>query len=175
MRTTLRIPARIWSDVRSQLFDTTQERFAYLLGRGSRVHHPWLGNQADVYIRRAVVVPDDALLVQSAARVEVDGAFTMEVLRGCYSQGLSLIDVHTHPFWDSQVSFSGHDQDNMELTHRDFHEAIPQEPPAFVGSLVLGRNSTAGAFFEPDQEEVSALDRLQLIGDHLEEIPLCSW
>lgn len=175
MRCRIRIPAQVWTALTSHLRAGAVERFAYLVGRGSRILDPWGAVWADVYVRRAIPVPEDALLVQSPVRVEVQEGFTQQILRGCYAQGLSLIDAHVHPACIQQVAFSSHDHTNMDLTHGDFYQTMPTRPPCFVGSLVLGQCAVAGAFFDPTRRKVHPLDRLTLIGTCQQELTLCPW
>ena len=66
---------------------------------------PWSGAALDLLVTRALVVPDAALAVQSGVRAEIGPAFTREVLVACYETGLSLVDLHTHPFSVDSVGF----------------------------------------------------------------------
>jgi len=100
--------------------------------------------------------------------------FTREVLIACYEAGLSLIDVHTHPFADADVGFSGLDEANMRVTHAEFLARMPDRPPVGVASLVLGRRGMAGAVTNPASGELAPLDRLSLLGTSLTEVALCS-
>jgi len=169
----LRVPVAIWDGLTEWLRASEQERFAYLLGRASAVDDPWGRRTVDVWVRRAVPVPDQALVIQSPVRVEVDPTFSAAVLQACWEGGLSLIDVHTHPFADASVGFSGHDRNNMLHTHAEFAASIPTDPPAVAASLVLGRRSAAGTWLVPGTNRLEPLHSLHIIGTHDEEIPLC--
>jgi hypothetical protein len=117
MRCQIRIPATIWAPTRAWLLAVPVERIAYLLARASVWDDPWRGPTVDLLVGCALLVPDAALTAQSAVRVEVDPAFTRTVLLGCYETGLSLIDVHTHPFSDTHVGFSGTDIADINHTN----------------------------------------------------------
>jgi hypothetical protein len=174
MRAVLRTPARVWEPARAWLLDSTEERLAYLLARVSVLTDPWRGPTVDLLVGYAILVPDSALAAQSPVRVEVDPAFTRAVLVGCYETGLSLIDVHTHPFATTRVAFSGTDTANMCQTHAEFRREIPQDPPALAASLVVGRDSVVGAWLPPGEQALLPLARMQLTGTRIVEVPLCT-
>ena len=173
MRCQIRVPATIWAPTRAWLLAVPVERIAYLLARASVWDDPWRGPTVDLLVGCALLVPDAALTAQSTVRVEVDPAFTRAVLLGCYETGLSLIDVHTHPFADTHVSFSGTDVTNMTTTHAEFHREIPQHPAAVAASLVLGRNAVAAAWLDPHQGRLTPVTRMRLLAQHPTEVPLC--
>lgn len=173
MRATLRVGNGTWSAVREHLFGSKDERMAYLLARASVWTDPCGRDELDLLVTRAVVVPDTALTVQSGVRVDVDAAFTREVLVACYETGLSLVDVHTHPFSTDPVAFSSHDVANMRVTHAEFLAGMPTRPPRAVASLVLGRRAVAGMFTSPDGGDLRPLRRFEVLGDNLEEVALC--
>ena len=106
--------------------------------------------------------------------MEVDAAFTRDVLLACYESGLSLVDVHTHPFATDRVDFSAHDVANMRITHHEFLDGVPTPPPVGVASLVVGQTSVAGAITEPATGQLEPLTTLTLVGDHITKIPLCT-
>lgn len=173
MRCQIRVPLRVWQPTREWLLATRDERIAYLLARASVWDDPWCGPTVDLLVGCALLVPDAALTVQSAVRVEVDPAFTRAVLVGCYEAGLSLIDVHTHPFADTRVAFSGTDLANMATTHAEFHREIPQQPVAVAASLVLGRNAVAGAWLDPHRGRVVPAAGMLLLAPQPTEVQLC--
>ncbi|MDT3440472.1 hypothetical protein [Pseudofrankia sp. BMG5.37] len=86
--------------------------------------------------RWVLLVPDEALTVQNGDRVEVSPEVTRTVLRTCYEQALSLVDVHSHP-GAAVARLSGHDLRNALTTHGEFLSVIPASPPAFAASLVV--------------------------------------
>ena len=94
------------------------------------------------------------------------------MLVACYEGGLSLIDVHTHPFSGIGVAFSGHDVANMATTHNELLDTIPQNPPTVAASLVIGQDSVAGAWTIPTSRQLAGLTRLELIGDRLRGVEL---
>lgn len=173
MRCVLRLPARVWRPAEEHLLASPSERMAYLLARASRWTDPWGRHTTDLLVRQALLIPDAALDVQSPVRVEVDPDFTRPILRACYETGMSLVDVHTHPFGGGPVRFSGHDEHNMRLTHAEFAETMPDRPPAVAASLVLGPGGLAGAW-SPHPRRLAPLDACVLLDDTLSEVPLCA-
>jgi hypothetical protein len=168
MHGVLRAGAETWAAVREHLFGSPDERMAYLLARAGVWTDAWGVDTVDLLVTRAVPVPDEALRLQTGVRVEIDDAFTREILVACYETGLSLVDVHTHPFSTDTVAFSGHDVTNMRITHAEFLAGMPPHPPRAAASLVLGRRAVAGAFTGPDGGDLHPLTRFELLGDHLE-------
>lgn len=173
MRCVLRLPARVWRPAEEHLLACPSERMAYLLARASTWTDPWGRHTTDLLVRQALLIPDTALHVQSPVRVEVDPDFTRQVLLACYETGMSLVDVHTHPFGGGPVWFSGHDEHNMRLTHAEFAATMPDEPPAIAASLVLGPGGLAGAW-SPHPRQLAPLDACHLLDDTLNEVPLCT-
>jgi hypothetical protein len=174
MRCVIRVPVQVWQAVRAWLLAVPEERMAYLLARASVFTDPWDGPTVDLLARSALLIPDAALVAQSVVRVEVDPQFTRAVLVSCYETGLSLIDIHTHPFAAGRVWFSGTDLHNMRVTHAEFRAEIPQDPPAAAASLVLGRNSVAAAWLPPDRAELEPVTAMRVLGGRSEEVALCS-
>ncbi|GAA2161987.1 hypothetical protein [Actinomadura napierensis] len=173
MRCVLRLPAQVWRPAERHLLASSSERMAYLLARASRWTDPWGRRTTDLLVRQALLIPDEVLHVQSPVRAEVDPGFTQQVLRACYETGMSLVDVHTHPFGGGPVWFSGHDEQNMRLTHAEFAASMPDAPPIAAASLVLGPGGLAGAW-SPHPRELAPLDACVLLDDTLSEVPLCT-
>lgn len=173
MRCVLRLPARVWRPAEEHLLASSSERMAYLLARASRWTDPWGNRTTDLLVRQALLIPDAALRVQSPVRAEVAPDFTREVLRACYETGMSLVDVHTHPFSGGPVRFSGHDEHNMRLTHAEFAANMPDDPPAIAVSLVLGPGGLAGTW-SPRPRQLAPLNACVLLDDTLNEVPLCT-
>jgi len=174
MRSVIRIPADVWHQTRTWLFASGDERMAYLLARASVYTDPWQATTVDLLVRQALLIPDVAFTVQSPVRVELDPQFTRAVLVLCYESGLSLLDVHTHPFAGAVVSFSGHDIANMRTTHAEFRAGMPQDPPAVAASLVCGHDSVAAAWLDPDRGDISPVSAMRLIGHRETAVPLCA-
>jgi hypothetical protein len=168
----IRIPAALWSRLHAHLLVVSDERFAYLLAHAAVWTDPWGRHTTDLLVRSALPVPDEGLVTQTPVRVEVDPALTRAVLRECYETGLSLIDVHTHPFSGTRVAFSAHDLDNMAETHAEFTDTVPQDPPALAASLVLGRAAVAGMWGGPDGGRPRPIDAVYLLGDTIHRLEL---
>ncbi|MDT5040678.1 MAG: hypothetical protein QOE51_1663 [Actinoplanes sp.] len=173
MRCLIRVPAPLWRHTRDYLLAVGVERMAYLLARASMWDDPWEGPTVDLLVRQALLVPNEVLSTQTPTAVEIEPGFTREVLRACYETGLSLVDIHTHPFSASGVAFSGHDRANMRTTHAEFRREIPQEPPALAASLVVGRDAVAGAWLDPHTGRLADVAALQLLDCPSVEVPLC--
>lgn len=170
----LRISRDMWHTVEEHVQGSRDERMAYLLARATRWNDLWSdGPTLDLLVTRAIPVPDEALTIQNGLRVEIAAWLTREVLVACYETGLSLVDVHSHPFASGPVRFSGPDVVNMRQTHTDFLTRVPDDPPTAVASLVVGRTAVAGAYTDHDGDALRRLDRLVVLGDSQTEVPLC--
>lgn len=170
----VRAPGEMLDETLAWLRGSSDERFCYLLARASRFADPWEGPTVVLRVTRPILVPSSALTIQTPVRVEVNADFTREILVKCYEYGLSLIDLHTHPFSDESVAFSGHDLQNMEVTHEEFRRGIPQDPPAVAASFVVGTKSVAGRWLDPESGALRPVDRLIAIGRRQHMVRLCA-
>ncbi len=134
MRREILLPGGTWPALRDHLLGQgSQEQLAFLLaataqGRG------WLR----LLVREAIAVPPEALLQQTAARLEVQPAFSQAILRRCHETGLSLIEVHSHPFAHQHTTFSPRDVANEALKFRYVEKRIPHVRHA---TMVVGHES----------------------------------
>lgn len=173
MRSTVRMSRPVWTSLCAYLLGSRDERMAYLLARGGWWPDPAGDAVCDLLVTSVLPAPDSALVVQSGVRVEIDPTFTREVLIACYESGMSLVDVHTHPFSTDTVAFSGHDMANMRATHADFLARMPDTPPVGVASLVVGQSSVTGGVTDPGTRTLNPLDRFLLLDDAMTEVTLC--
>jgi hypothetical protein len=153
----------MWTTLRAHLLDSDLERFGYLLA-GAETGRDAAGEYVVVLrARYTLPLPDAALTVQTATRVEVSPDVTRLMLRTCYEHALSLVDVHTHPGSSAPATFSGQDHANALATHREFCATIPPAPPVFAASLVLTDTDVAGVWFDPWAGRLATLDRVDVV------------
>jgi hypothetical protein len=156
----------MWTPLRAFLLDSDLERFAYLLA-GAETGRDAAGRRTVVLrARYALPLPDAALTVQTATRVEVSPDVTRLMLRTCYEHALSLIDVHTHPGTSAPATLV-QDRVNALESHREFHAAIPPHPPVFAASLVLTDAAVGGMWFDRRTGRLAPLDPLN-VADQLD-------
>lgn len=127
------LPYGMYSQIREYLFrDLSREYLCYLL-----CGHTVIGQSLRL-LGCYLVIPDDTDIVsQSLTSVGTNKGFLKELLQECERLGLSLIDIHSHPFSSSTVSFSSiDDRDELEKAEW-FHSYLPH---CFYGSIVMGTN-----------------------------------
>lgn len=134
MRREIVFPAGTWPALRSHLLGHgSQEQLAFLLA-GPAEGRGW----QRLLVREVIPVPPEALEKQTATRLEVKPAFSQAILRCCYETGLSLIEVHSHPFARRHVTFSALDLANEEEKFRYVEKKIPHVRHA---TMVVGHES----------------------------------
>ncbi len=146
MRREILLPGGAWPALRAHLLGQGErEQLAFLLaavakGRG------WLR----LLVRHVLPVAPDDLARQSSTCLEVRPEFSQALLRRCYETGLSLIEVHSHPFARRHAAFSAIDLANEADKARYIAQKIPHIRHA---AMVVGHQSLDAHLWE-DQEAV---------------------
>lgn len=147
-RAELVFPTGMWQQVRDSLLaDLSTERVCYLLCGHSRV-----GDRLRLLACYHVVPDESDYISRTVASVRVKQSLLAEVLRECERLGLSLIDLHSHPFAHEEVHFSGVDEADEREKSDWFAKNLPS---SFYGSLVLGTQSHEGRLRAADGSAVS--------------------
>ena len=126
------IPCGMWGQIREYLFtDTSKEYACYLLcGHSRRTRTLRL-------LGCYLVLPEpDDYVSHSLARVELKRSLLATVLSECERLGLSLVDLHSHPFTFDHVSFSSVDEADEREKADWFSKHLPG---SYFGSVVLGQ------------------------------------
>ncbi len=114
-------PSGVWPELRRHLLGHgSQEQLAFLLAGVAR-GRGWFR----LLVRDVVPVPPEAFDQQTDVYLTVKQAFSQEVLRRCYQEGLSLIEIHSHPFSQGRVTFSGTDLANEAEKFQYVAQKIP--------------------------------------------------
>src|SRR5882757_5208146 len=91
------LPAGMHDAIRQFLFrDATPEHMGVILAGVCETN-----GKVKLLGRRFIPVPPEAYERQSAAGLAVCREYSQELLRQCADEGLSQIDVHSHPFGPS--------------------------------------------------------------------------
>lgn len=77
-------------------------------------------------------------IMNSLTGVKIKQEYLISILNDCSELGLSLIDIHSHPFSDTDVFFSGIDEAD-EREKADWF--IKNLPKSYYGSIVMGKRS----------------------------------
>lgn len=128
------LPHGMWSQITDYLFrDTTKEYACYVL-----CGHAVVGRTLRLLGCFLVLPEPQDYESHSLASVRLRRELLISVLQECERHGLSLIDVHSHPFASSHVAFSGVDEADEREKAKWFVDNLPN---CFYGSIVLGKES----------------------------------
>lgn len=131
------LPYGMWNQIRDYVLgDLARERACYLLCGRARA-----GGRLQLLGCYLVTPLDTDYSHQSIAGVAVERSLLTDVLKECARLGLSLIDIHSHPFAVDHVAFSGTDDADEIEKARWFAQHLPK---SYYGSLVIGQKCYAG-------------------------------
>ncbi len=146
MRREILLPAGAWPTLTAHLLEQgDREQLAFLLAAVAK-GRDWLR----LLVRHVIPVAPDDLMRQSPTCLEVRPEFSQAILRRCYETGLSLIEVHSHPFAGQHAAFSAIDMANEADKARYIGEKIPHIRHA---AMVIGHDSLDAHLWE-DREAV---------------------
>jgi hypothetical protein len=124
--------------------------------------------------RRFIPVPADAYERQSAGGLAVCPAFSQQLLLQCANEGLSQIDVHSHPFGPSpHLSFSGtddaHEQRMAEYIYQRLNGSL-------YASLVMNQGYSRARIWLPYRNGVKTheISTLVLAESHFRRLDIAS-
>jgi molybdopterin/thiamine biosynthesis adenylyltransferase len=128
------LPCGMLDQIKRYLFaDTSREYACYLL-----CGHVKIGQTLRL-LGCFLVLPEPADYdSQSLGHVRLRRDLLIQVLQECERHGLSLIDIHSHPFASHSVHFSSIDEQDEQEKAAWFAAHLPH---AYYGSIVLGRDS----------------------------------
>lgn len=158
------IPEATYAAVRQFLLrDPHAEQFGYLL---AGVNH------SDETVKLLVsdfipaAAPED-LSLQGPGIVCPSPRFQMRAYSLCKTQGYHLIDVHSHPFDQSdQVRFSAIDDRHEFGSGREgvFGFTAAWIPGIYHASVVFGQHSVDARIYRADQARAVPIDEIQIVG-----------
>lgn len=134
------LPFGYLSKIREHLFsDTSREYLCHLL-----CGHTLVGNRLRFLACYFAHPESEDYVEQSMGSIRIDPEYDLRLRKECKRLNLSLVDIHSHPFSDHHVGFSGiDDHDEVEKYHY-FERNLPES--AF-GSIVMGKSSLEGRIF----------------------------
>lgn len=149
-------PAGMWPQLKSHLLGHgSDEQLAFLLAGVAR-GRGWLR----LLVREMLPVPPEAFDRQTAVYLAVNRAFSQAVLRRCYEESLSLIEVHSHPFAWQNVAFSATDLANEAEKLRYVAQKIPH---VYHATMVLGQNDLDAHLWDRRRRCTVAIDRVRTL------------
>jgi hypothetical protein len=164
MKVQIIIPKTLYDRARESLFpaDSSDEQFGFGIAGVTCFH----GN-CRLLVREFLPADRSCLLVQTGASIRPDPRFTMYVWILAKRSNSCLVEVHTHPFSDQHVTFSGVDDCSEQ-------ESFPKVV-AYLGrgphvSMVLGRNSLDARWFNVKTKTVEPVAAVRIVGSRLDTI-----
>lgn len=139
------LPSGYWSRIRAELLsDTSRESICHLLCGQSQVD-----DRLRLLACYLVVPQADDYVSQSLQQLQLHSSYDLSLRDECQRSQLSLIDLHSHPMEDGPVHFSHLDDRDEWEKFRYFQRNLPG---LRYGSVVLGRQATAGRVFLPQAD-----------------------
>lgn len=160
----IRIARADFDTLMGHLHTDGNEQHAFLLcGKTSTPHFDLLT------VRRMICAdPHRDLAANSPAYVSLKPAYAFAALERAQSEGLHLVDVHSHPFCGDGVRFSATDR-NSAIRRFEWHRE--RLPDMISVGLVFGRSSVHGSYQCPATGGIRPVTQLQIAGASLEIWP----
>lgn len=128
------LPSGMFTEIRDYLLNDKSKEYACYLLCGHTVVGRTL-RLLGCYLVKPEPVDYES---QSLTKVSVRQELLIEVLKECGRLGLSLIDIHSHPFSTGEVAFSGVDEADEREKANWFASHLPR---CYYGSIVMGQLS----------------------------------
>jgi molybdopterin/thiamine biosynthesis adenylyltransferase len=138
------LPAGMHDAIRDFLFrDSSREYMGVILAGVSQTDR-----KVKLLGRRFIPVPTEAYERQSAGGLAVCQEYSQHLLRQCAEEGLSQIDVHSHPFGPSpHLGFSGTDDAHERRMAEYIYERLEG---SLYASLVMNQGYSRARVWLPD-------------------------
>lgn len=137
------LPTGMHSQIRDHLFrDPSKEYMGVILAGFSET-----GDHVRLLGRRYIPIPADHYEHQSGAAIRADREFSQQLMQICAAEGLSQIDVHSHPFGPSpDLWFSGTD----DLHEREMAQYIYERlDNSLYASIVMNQGFSRARIWLP--------------------------
>ncbi len=125
----------------------------------------------DVFICNKLIIPDEnEISNQSGASIQPKKAFQANVRWIAYELGLTVIDIHTHPF-STKPCFSGIDTDYGKRNATDITQKFPE--PATMGMIVFGEGIQHydACIWNRRRRAFEEINRIEIHGSPITVIP----
>lgn len=142
--------------------DTSKEQVAFLLAGVSETTHA-----LRLLVREVIPVPEESFQSKSYGGFRIDPDFIMRILKRAKVQNLSVLLVHSHPFSDMAVTFSGVDDYGESLLMPKALERVRDRPH---GAMVFGLSSLDARVWLRDSDHGEPVDLVKVVGNTIEEV-----
>ena len=119
-------------------------------------------------VRDIIFARQEDFLQQTSSYIELAPAYYLAATDRCHAKGLHLIECHSHPFADKRVAFSSIDINNEREKFAWYGEKWPWMRAA---TLVFGRASVDGHWYDHPSRTIRAVSRLRIVGPSLSVRP----
>lgn len=121
----------------------------------------------NLLLRRFIPADESCLIQQSGASVRPDPRYVEYVWTLAQRSSGSLIDFHTHPFCDRQVSFSSIDDRDARNGFPRMVARLGDGPHA---SVVLGTSSLDAQWYDGSSGVIRPITEVRILGENLQTI-----
>jgi|GEM_PF-1957755 len=136
-----------------------REHFAFALAGVS--HY---ANGYNLLVRHFIAADSSCLVKQSGVRVSPDQRFVAYAWTLVKASNSVLIHIHTHPFSDKYVGFSGIDDTSDAETFPKLAEFLGNGPHA---AIVLGQNCLDARWYDPQTKKFRTVASVRVLGERL--------
>lgn len=151
-------------DLRRRLFPPGDSNEHFGLGLAGVSHYP---GGCNLLLRKFIAADSSCLIKQAGASVMPDPIF-VDYVRALAKKSNSItIDVHTHPFSDKGVTFSGIDDRSEYESFPETVQLLGEGPHA---SVVLGRNSLDARWYDAKTGKLRPIAAVKVLGKSLKNI-----
>lgn len=161
MKVKIVTPKSIYDQIRETLFpaDSPDEHFGFALAGVIRFF-----GLCQLLVRMFIPADKSCLIRQSPVSVRPDPRFTQYVWVLAKRSNSCLIDIHTHPFSDTHVTFSPVDDASDRESFFQAEAYLDHGPHA---SMVFGKNSLDARWYNPITGDFEPVTEVRVIGEQL--------
>ncbi len=159
MKTQITMTTKMYKEMLGKLFppDSNSEQFGFII-TGISKHE----NGHNLLCRKFIHADESCLTNQSGVSVIPDPRFVQYVYNAVKECKGGLITVHTHPFSNGSVCFSGIDDRSEEDSFPKEVELLEKGPHA---SMVLGRNSVDARWYNAKTRQIKPIKAIKVVGE----------
>lgn len=158
MKTQIIMTTKMYNEMLEKLFppNNDAEQFGFII-TGISKH----SNGNNLLCRKFIHADESCLINQSGVSVVPDPRFVRFVYNSVKECDGGLITLHTHPFTNEHVSFSGIDDRSEGDSFPKEVEILGKGPHA---SMVFGKNSVDARWYNTKTNQIKSIDAIKIIG-----------
>ncbi len=162
MRHEIIISEKHWNLLHGHLLSGQTEQLAFLLAGISCSR-----SETRLLVREVILARPEDMEYQSVVYLQPKRKFTRDLLRRCDLEQMSLIEVHSHPFCQRDVGFSGLDIHNQRIKYRYVAKRLPQIRHA---AMVVGQSDIDASIWNFRTRKMVPIDMVRVIGQTITDI-----